>query len=90
MLHDWRGNVRELENVTQRALLFCGGNTIEASHIVFDRPVTTTFQRTAQVRKVAVLIHTLRMPTAPSAQIVNAANITPQTRTVRKTGRSMN
>jgi len=59
MLHDWRGNVRELENVIQRALLFCGGNTIEASHIVFDRPVTTTFQRTAQVRKVAVLIHTL-------------------------------
>ena len=49
MLHDWPGNVRELENVIQRALLFCGGDTIEADHIVFDRPVTMTFQRTASV-----------------------------------------
>ena len=44
MNHDWPGNVRELENVIQRALLFAGGNTIEAEHIVFDRPVTFTFQ----------------------------------------------
>ncbi|WP_394646780.1 sigma-54 interaction domain-containing protein [uncultured Sphingomonas sp.] len=36
--HDWPGNVRELENVIQRALLFANGDTIEASHIVFDRP----------------------------------------------------
>ncbi|KTT75526.1 sigma-54 interaction domain-containing protein [Sphingomonas endophytica] len=36
--HDWPGNVRELENVIQRALLFAGGDTIEACHIVFDRP----------------------------------------------------
>ncbi|VXC74051.1 sigma-54 interaction domain-containing protein [Sphingomonas sp. 8AM] len=36
--HDWPGNVRELENVIQRALLFAGGDTIEAEHIVFDRP----------------------------------------------------
>jgi len=53
MLHDWRGNVRELENVIQRALLFCSGDAIEASHIMFDRPVTTTFQRTAQVTPIA-------------------------------------
>lgn len=38
MAHDWPGNVRELENVIQRALLFAGGDTIEAAHIVFDRP----------------------------------------------------
>ncbi len=43
--HDWPGNVRELENVIQRALLFAGGDTIDASHIVFDRPVSFTFQR---------------------------------------------
>jgi len=49
MQHDWPGNVRELENVIQRALLFCGGDTIEANHIVFDRPVSMTFQRTAVV-----------------------------------------
>ncbi|GGB23544.1 hypothetical protein GCM10011380_11580 [Sphingomonas metalli] len=44
--HDWPGNVRELENVIQRALLFAGGETIDAAHIVFDRPVTMTFTRT--------------------------------------------
>ncbi|WP_179507263.1 sigma-54 interaction domain-containing protein [Sphingomonas melonis] len=43
--HEWPGNVRELENVIQRALLFAAGDTIEASHIVFDRPVSFTFQR---------------------------------------------
>ena len=53
MLHDWPGNVRELENVIQRALLFCGADTIEANHIVFDRPVTMTFQRAASVTPIA-------------------------------------
>jgi len=38
MGHDWPGNVRELENVIQRALLFAAGDTIQAQHIVFDRP----------------------------------------------------
>lgn len=37
MQHDWPGNVRELENVIQRALLFAAGDTISASHILFDR-----------------------------------------------------
>jgi two-component system response regulator FlrC len=45
--HDWPGNVRELENVIQRALLFAAGDAIEASHIVFDRPVAFTFERSA-------------------------------------------
>ncbi|MCM8731258.1 sigma-54 interaction domain-containing protein [Hephaestia sp. GCM10023244] len=35
--HDWPGNVRELENVIQRALLFATDDTIDESHIVFDR-----------------------------------------------------
>jgi len=41
--YDWPGNVRELENVIQRALLFAGSDTIEAAHIVFDRPVRFSF-----------------------------------------------
>ncbi len=41
MRHDWPGNVRELENVVQRALLFAAGDTISASHILFDRPPVT-------------------------------------------------
>ena len=34
--HDWQGNVRELENVVQRALLLAPGERIEPQHIVFD------------------------------------------------------
>ena len=49
MAHDWPGNVRELENVIQRALLFCAGDTIEASHIVFDRPMATPAPHSAPV-----------------------------------------
>jgi len=37
--HDWPGNVRELENVIQRALLLAPGDAIEATHLIFDRPV---------------------------------------------------
>ena len=42
--YDWPGNVRELENVIQRALLFCAGDTLEASHIVFDRPAAASLR----------------------------------------------
>ena len=41
MAHDWPGNVRELENVIQRALLFAAGDSITATHILFDRPSAT-------------------------------------------------
>ena len=52
MRHDWPGNVRELENVVQRALLFAGGDTIEAAHIVFDRPITMRFTPSAAATNV--------------------------------------
>ena len=60
--HEWPGNVRELENVIQRALLFAAGDTIEASHIVFDRPISFTFQRSAPAPVIP-----LHAPVAPAA-----------------------
>jgi len=33
--YDWPGNVRELENVIETAIVECGGDTIEAPHLVF-------------------------------------------------------
>lgn len=51
--HDWPGNVRELENVIQRALLFAAGDVIDADHIVFDRPVTLSFQPSRPAAAVA-------------------------------------
>src|SRR3989339_850351 len=36
MLHKWEGNVRELQNVIERAVILCKGNVITAEHL----PVT--------------------------------------------------
>ena len=38
LAHSWKGNVRELENVIQRALILKIGRTIGASDIVFENP----------------------------------------------------
>ena len=36
MEHSWPGNVRELENLVERLLIFCTGNTIEASEVAAE------------------------------------------------------
>ncbi|QKR98979.1 sigma 54-interacting transcriptional regulator [Sphingomonas sp. CL5.1] len=66
--HDWPGNVRELENVIQRALLFAAGDTIEASHIVFDRAAApmraaneaATLGKVVQLSEFAAIRETLK------------------------------
>ncbi len=66
--HDWPGNVRELENVIQRALLFAAGDTIEAGHIVFDRPAApmraaneaATLGKVVQLSEFAAIRETLK------------------------------
>ncbi|MBT8146385.1 MAG: sigma-54 dependent transcriptional regulator [Gammaproteobacteria bacterium] len=38
LAHSWNGNVRELENVIQRALILKSGRTISATDMVFENP----------------------------------------------------
>jgi DNA-binding NtrC family response regulator len=36
--HDWPGNIRELRNATERAVLLATGSTIEREHLTIDEP----------------------------------------------------
>jgi len=38
LVHDWPGNIRELENILRRALVICNGSTITPDHLDFGTP----------------------------------------------------
>ena len=40
LMHDWPGNIRELENIIQRAVLMSKTNIITEQDVVFDAPVS--------------------------------------------------
>ncbi len=39
--HNWPGNIRELQNVIRRAVLFCPGPVIDAAHLMIESPLST-------------------------------------------------
>lgn len=41
--YQWKGNVRELENVISRAVILCQDNHITERHLSIDRPSTSNF-----------------------------------------------
>jgi two-component system response regulator FlrC len=63
--HDWPGNVRELENVIQRALLLAPADSIDPSHLIFDRaPIArvegpATLSNIVQIHEFAAIRDTL-------------------------------
>ena len=43
-VHQWQGNVREVENVVARAMVLCRGETIMPHHLVFNTDITLNHQ----------------------------------------------
>ena len=37
--HNWPGNIRELQNVIRRAVLFCPGRVIDGEHLMMESPL---------------------------------------------------
>jgi DNA-binding NtrC family response regulator len=42
--HHWPGNVREMENAIERAVILCDGNAVGSEHLALDHGLTTTPQ----------------------------------------------
>ena len=42
MAQEWKGNVRELENQIERAVVLCHEKTLDAKYFQFDREVSST------------------------------------------------
>jgi len=45
--HSWPGNIRELQNVIQRAIIFSNGNAITENHIIFDEKAVAIEEATS-------------------------------------------
>jgi two-component system response regulator FlrC len=72
LTHPWRGNVRELENVMQRALVLCESDLIGIEHIAFE-PVPAVQALPAAPESAAVhepqAVHEPHPPELPAARM---------------------
>lgn len=53
--HSWKGNVRELENAIERAVLIHQGPQLKAEHLSFISPVSGLSEKSAQPQTASVL-----------------------------------
>jgi DNA-binding NtrC family response regulator len=60
--HPWRGNVRELQNAIERAVLLCKGDTIQASDLPFEHQFINASQNAAATAAAGAEISSAAMP----------------------------
>lgn len=67
MSHPWPGNLRELKNVIERAVVLSGGRTIDAPHIHIDPVAAALGGSEARASAVPPLSDTRSRPSDPEA-----------------------
>lgn len=60
--HPWRGNVRELQNAIERAVLLCKGDTIQSSDLPFEHQFINAGQTAAATAAAGAEISAAPMP----------------------------
>jgi two-component system response regulator AtoC len=88
--HQWKGNVRELENVVKRALIVCEGNMIEERDIIFhgkrkEDKTTESFnlreigERAKKETEIRIIREALRQTEGNKAEAARLLNISYKT-----------
>ncbi len=72
--HNWPGNIRELENAVERAVILCNGETVRPEHLMLDHAAKPPAQSATQVRNHTA--HSLaEIPVTASLRDVERAHI---------------
>ena len=57
MHYPWKGNIRELKNVLERAMILCKGSQITSSHIVLNEPQEKAVEQMSMDKLIPMLIN---------------------------------
>ncbi len=59
--YPWRGNIRELKNVLERAMILCKGLQITSRHVILNESQDRSFERMDMKSLVSTMIHDMGM-----------------------------
>jgi len=55
--YPWKGNIRELKNVLERAMILCKGSQITSSHLILNESQEKSFERMTIDKLIPMLIN---------------------------------
>ena len=87
IMYEWPGNIRELENVVERAVIFSEQSVIQSANIVLPRSETTAYQESFKVAK-AKTISQFEKDYIKGLLLANQGNITKAAKAAQKNRRA--